>query len=175
MGPCHALPVVTRPLVCYVALSACKRSAESQTLKVHPVASKTLTQKRPVYAAPERLVGDFSFSIVFFLGMVTWSKWTNPWSSSHTHTLSQRLNCDALGGVLVEPCSSETVARLHCRCAAFGGAGASGASQMGVLQPPSAPPSYLWRVTHRLCNCLFLKPVSHHWLLCCRLPTHRNL
>ena len=44
---------------------------QSQTLKVHPVASKTLTQKRPVYAAPESLVGDFSFSIVFFLGTVT--------------------------------------------------------------------------------------------------------
>ena len=65
--PCHAFPVITRPLVCYVAFDACKRSAESQTLKVHPVASKTLTQKRPVYAAPECLVGNFSFSIVFFL------------------------------------------------------------------------------------------------------------
>ena len=53
--------------VCY----ACQRSAESKTLKVHPVASKTLTQKRPVYAAPKRLVGDFSFSIVYFLGTVT--------------------------------------------------------------------------------------------------------
>ena len=60
--PSHAYPVITRPLVCYVGFSACKRSAKSQTLKVHPVASKTLTQKRPVYAAPERLVGDFSFS-----------------------------------------------------------------------------------------------------------------
>ena len=59
------------PLVCYVAFYACERSAESQTLKVHPVASKTQTQKRPVYAAPERLVGDFSFSIVCFLGTVT--------------------------------------------------------------------------------------------------------
>ena len=70
--PCHAFPVITRFLVCYVAFSACKRSAESQTLKVHPVASKTLTQKRPVYAAPERLVGHFSFSIVYFLGIVTY-------------------------------------------------------------------------------------------------------
>ena len=69
--PCHAFPVITHPLVCYVAFYACKRSAESQILKVHPVASKTLTQKRPVYAAPERLVGDFSFSIVYFLGIVT--------------------------------------------------------------------------------------------------------
>ena len=50
--------------MCYEGFYACKRSAESQTLKAHPVASKTLTQKRPVYAAPERLVGDFSFSIV---------------------------------------------------------------------------------------------------------------
>jgi len=56
--------------VCYEGFSACKRSAKWQTLKVHPVASKTLTQKRLVYAAPERLVGDFSFSIVFFLGTV---------------------------------------------------------------------------------------------------------
>ena len=66
--PCHAFPVITRPLVCYEGVYACKRSAESQTLKVHPVASKTLIQKRPVNAAPERLVGDFSFSIFFFLG-----------------------------------------------------------------------------------------------------------
>ena len=57
--------------LCYEA-SACKRSAESQTLKVHPVASKTLTQKIPLYAAPERLVGHFSFSIVYFLGIVTY-------------------------------------------------------------------------------------------------------
>ena len=102
--PCHAFPVITRPLVCYEGFYACKRSAKSQTLKLHPVASKTLTQKRPVYAAPERLVGDLSFSIVF-----------------------------------LEPRSGETVAHLHCRCAAFGGAGARGASQMGVLQHP--PPS----------------------------------
>ena len=54
--------------LCYEGFYAYKRSAKSQTLKVHPVASKTLTQKIPVYAAPERLV---SFSIVFFLGMVT--------------------------------------------------------------------------------------------------------
>ena len=54
--------------LCYEA-SACKRSAESQTLKVHPIASKTLTQKIP---APERLVGHFSFSIVYFLGIVTY-------------------------------------------------------------------------------------------------------
>ena len=32
-GPCHALLVMTHPLVCYEA-SACKRSAESLTLKV---------------------------------------------------------------------------------------------------------------------------------------------
>ena len=68
--PCHAFLAITRPLVCYVAFYECKRSAESQTLKVHPVASKSLTQKVPVYTAPERLVGDFSFSIVFFLGNV---------------------------------------------------------------------------------------------------------
>jgi len=30
--------------LCYEGCSACKRSAESQTLKVHPVGSKTLTQ-----------------------------------------------------------------------------------------------------------------------------------
>ena len=67
-GPSYAFLVITRRLVCYVACSACKRSAKSQTLIVHPVASKTLTQKRPVYAAPERLVGDFSFSIYFLRG-----------------------------------------------------------------------------------------------------------
>ena len=95
------LPVpFTRPLVCYVALYACKRSAESQTLKVHRVASKTLTQKRPVYAAPERLVGNFSFSIFFFLVMVTKRLWglvtlTQPYLFSadfsadfRTHTLT---------------------------------------------------------------------------------------
>ena len=60
--PCHAFPVITRPLVCYEGFYACKRSAESKTLKVHLVGSKTLTQKIPVYAAPERLVGDFSCS-----------------------------------------------------------------------------------------------------------------
>ena len=60
--PCHAFPVITRPLVCNEGFYSCKRSAKSQTLKVHPVASKTLTQKRPVYAAADRLVGDFSFS-----------------------------------------------------------------------------------------------------------------
>ena len=79
--------------MCYVAFYACKRSAESQTLKVHPVASKTLTQKRPVYAAPERLVGDFSFSICFFrepsdVMRFPEPKWTNPRSSSHTRTFS---------------------------------------------------------------------------------------
>ena len=78
--------------MCYEGFSACKRSAESQTLRVHPVASKTLTQKRPVYyAAPERFVGDLSFSIVFFLGMVYGDvpipKWTKPWSP-HTQSLS---------------------------------------------------------------------------------------
>ena len=31
--PCHAFPVITCPLVCYEAFSACKRSAKSQTLK----------------------------------------------------------------------------------------------------------------------------------------------
>ena len=45
--PCHAFPVITSPLVCYEGFYACKRCAESQTLKVHPVASKTLTQKIP--------------------------------------------------------------------------------------------------------------------------------
>ena len=88
--PCHAFPVITRPLVCYEGFSACERSAESQTLKVHPVASKTLTQKRPVYAAPERLVGHFlfQFSIFFFrepIDVTTTPPWigpngTNPWS-----------------------------------------------------------------------------------------------
>ena len=67
--PCHAFLVITRSLVCYEGLYACKRSAESQTLKVHPVASKTLTQKIPVYAAPECLVGDFSVSICFLKKM----------------------------------------------------------------------------------------------------------
>ena len=33
--------------MCYEGFYACKRSAESKTLKVHPVASKTLTQKIP--------------------------------------------------------------------------------------------------------------------------------
>ena len=73
------LPV---PLCVMKVFSACKRSAETQTLKVHPVASKTLTQKRPVYAAPERLVGHFSFSIVCFLvqirGAVKLSPWIGP-------------------------------------------------------------------------------------------------
>ena len=41
-GPCHTFPVITRPLVCYEGFYACKRCAESQTLKVQPVASKTL-------------------------------------------------------------------------------------------------------------------------------------
>ena len=50
-GPCHAFPVITRPLVCYEGFYACKRSAESKTLKVHPVASKTLTQKIPAQNA----------------------------------------------------------------------------------------------------------------------------
>ena len=45
--------------LCVMKVYACKRSAESKTLKVHPVASKTLTQKIPVYAAPKRLIGDF--------------------------------------------------------------------------------------------------------------------
>ena len=71
-GPCHAFLVITRPLVCYEGCSAWKPSAESQTLKVHPVASNTLTQRRPVYAAPERLLGDFCFSIVYFLSIVTY-------------------------------------------------------------------------------------------------------
>ena len=80
--PCHAFPVITRPLVCYVAFSACKRSAKSQALKVHPVASKT--QKIPVYAAPERLVLYF-----FFLSIVTWP-YPGPngpiRGAPHTHT-----------------------------------------------------------------------------------------
>ena len=38
----------------------------------YTLASKTLIQKIPVYAASEHLVGDFSFSIVFFLGTVTY-------------------------------------------------------------------------------------------------------
>ena len=57
--------------VCYEGLSACERSAESLTLRVHPAASTTLTQRRPVSAAPERLVGHFSFSISVFLSIVT--------------------------------------------------------------------------------------------------------
>ena len=32
-GPCHAFPVITHPLVCYEGFYACKRCAESQTLK----------------------------------------------------------------------------------------------------------------------------------------------
>ena len=40
-------PVITRPLVCYEGFYACKQCAESKTLKVHPVGSKTLTQKIP--------------------------------------------------------------------------------------------------------------------------------
>ena len=44
---------------------------------------KLLTQKRPVYAAPERLVGDFSFYICFFrephdVMRFPEPKWTNP-------------------------------------------------------------------------------------------------
>ena len=45
-----AFLVITRPLVCYEGFYACTVNG-LQTLKVHPVASKTLTQKRPVYAA----------------------------------------------------------------------------------------------------------------------------
>ena len=60
--PCHAFLVITRLIVCYEGFYACNRSAKSQTLKVRPVAGKTPTQKRPVYAAPERLVEDISFS-----------------------------------------------------------------------------------------------------------------
>ena len=59
-----------------------------------PVASKTLTHKIPVYAAPERLVGDFSFSIVFVLGTVTGPYPNGPIGpngpirgSPHTHIL----------------------------------------------------------------------------------------
>ena len=57
------LPV---PLVCYEGLYACKRSAESKTLKVHPVGSKTLTQKRP----PQNSSLEIRF-LIFFLGTVT--------------------------------------------------------------------------------------------------------
>ena len=49
-------------LLCYVAFSACERSAKSQTLKVHPVASKTLTQKICVYMLPQ----NASLEIFFF-------------------------------------------------------------------------------------------------------------
>ena len=101
--------------MCYEGFYAFIRSAKSQTLKVHPVASKTLTQKRPV-----------------FLGTVTCP---NLWSSSdtHSHTLSQ----------LVEPRSSETVARLHCRCAAFGGGVRVLVEprRWGCCSPLSTPPS----------------------------------
>ena len=51
--PCHAFPVITHPHVCYEGFYACKRCAESQTLKVHPVASKTLTQSLPQNASLE--------------------------------------------------------------------------------------------------------------------------
>ena len=50
--PCHAFPVITRPLVCYEGFYPCKRSAESKTLKVHPVGSKTLTQSFRVPKTP---------------------------------------------------------------------------------------------------------------------------
>ena len=32
-GPCHAFPVITRPLVCYEGFYACKRCAESKPSK----------------------------------------------------------------------------------------------------------------------------------------------
>ena len=135
--------------MCYEGFYACKRSAKSQTLKVHPVASKTLTQKRPVYAAPERLVGDFSFSIVFFLGTVMcpypngpirgavtlrprsryvksvdWSKLTNPRTSSHTHTqsfLRFPLPETAGRGEAVSQCvSTHTNSQPGCGCVCSG-------------------------------------------------------
>ena len=79
--PCHAFPVITRPLVCYVAFSACKRPAESQTLKVHPVTNTENT----CLCCPRTPRWRFFF---FFLvpSDVTTTKWTNPWGSSHTHT-----------------------------------------------------------------------------------------
>ena len=48
--PCHAFPVIIRPLVCYESFYACKRSAESKTLKVHPVGQgySTQIQRGPV-------------------------------------------------------------------------------------------------------------------------------
>jgi len=73
-GPCHAFPVITITYIytlCVMKVFMHVNGMQSQTLKAHPVASKTLTQKRPVYAASERLVGDFSFSIVYFLGSLT--------------------------------------------------------------------------------------------------------
>ena len=117
-GPCHAFPVIT--LVCYVGFSACKRSAKSQPLKVHPVASKTLTQKIPVSVAPERLVGDFSFSICFFRepSDVTTTPWTNPRTSSHTHTHTQSfLSCSS--GFL--SLSTHTNSQPVCGCVCVSG------------------------------------------------------
>ena len=103
--PCHYFPVITRPLLCYKGFYACKRSAKSQTLKVHPVASKTLTQKIPVYAAPERFVGDFSVSIVYLLGTVT-CPYPNGLSGGGggASGASQRRNCGALTLVSFSGC-----------------------------------------------------------------------
>ena len=73
--------------LCYVAFSACERSAKSQTLKVHPVASKTLTQKIPI-CCPRTPRWRFLFFNQFLPEYsdvnIPRSKWTNPWSSSHT-------------------------------------------------------------------------------------------
>ena len=94
-GPCHAFPVITRPLVRYEGCSACKRAAESQTLKVHPVESKTLTQK-DLSLLPQNASLDISLSPLFTSWVLwrvntqinnkwpDWPKWTNPWSPSHT-------------------------------------------------------------------------------------------
>ena len=65
--PCHAFPVITRPLVCYEGFSACKRSAESKTLKVHPVASTTLTQSM--------LPQNASLEISHFPLFISWVLW----------------------------------------------------------------------------------------------------
>ena len=53
--------------MCYEGFYACKRSAESQTLKVHPVASKTLTQSM--------LPQNASLEISHFPLFTSWVLW----------------------------------------------------------------------------------------------------
>ena len=59
------------PVPCVMKVFLHVNGLQSHKPSKYILASKTLTQKIPVYAAPERLVGDLSFSIVFFLGTVT--------------------------------------------------------------------------------------------------------